>query len=166
MTAKAPTKADMELARQWRNVQPEICRNPGPLMVEQQERFYEEKLCGQPHRYRFWAFWEADELCAVGGVEKIEWENRKAEITLVMPSRAEEANMYKVLEMLCRLAFNWLGLEVLDMIVYQIFAVRWDAFAGFARDHGCFTCHLPNQKYWMGKYWPGLYIQVRREDVA
>ena len=85
MEMRAPTRADVERIRQWRNETLESFRTPYPLTEEMQGYFYDEIVCNRDHNSRWWSVYAGyGTLVGLAGLTDIEWENGLAQISLIV----------------------------------------------------------------------------------
>ena len=175
-----PTKEDVEKARQWRNEVLETLRTPFPLTKEMQEDFYHNVICNRQAPSRFWAVqrvWDEKHLAGkteakfqtVGlvGLVGIEWENRLAEISMMInPSEKGKGYGTKALGLLLAKGFRELNLENIygecytcnpAICFWKKMIARYSILS--------YSTTLPNRKFWDGKYWDGLYFNFERGKV-
>lgn len=97
------------------------------------------------------------------GIENISWENRLAEISIILDT---EYSMDKYGEEALKLLFNEgfmnMGLENIYTEVYgcsRHFNFWFDINTKYNKNR---LIELPNRKYWMGKYWSSYYININK----
>jgi len=163
MKLKALTLLDIEQVRQWRNLQIEMLRTPFPLTEEQQAKFYSEVISNRQANARYWGIKEKENLIGMAGLENIQFENRLAEISLLLTPGAMEEHGAKALNLLLHEGFMNMNLENIFTEVYECsphlqfwmnIVVKYDT---------CFA-RLPNRKYYNGEYWSSFYINFNKED--
>jgi len=157
MTVGPPTREDLEQVRQWRNLIPEALRTPFMLTEEQQEHYYLQ-LCDRSAPVRMWCFYEAHELLGFGGLQGIQWENGRAEISLVLnPALRRKGWGTKIVDEILRRAFQDLRLLTVVAEVYRCNpAIEfWERIAG---GWGAKKTSLPRTKYWQGRLFDSLIL--------
>lgn len=183
MKFKALSLPVVEQVRQWRNSQPDILRTPFPLTKEQQEQFYRDVVCNRQANARFWGIWiptqieaydvysekktvDIEVLIGMAGLENIQWENRLAEISLILsPEHADHtacACMAEALQMLLHEGFNNLNLENIYTEVYECSHIH-RFWVESANRYNAKLVILPNRKYYNGKYHDSYYINFSKE---
>lgn len=178
MKCKALSLSDIEKARQWRNEQPEILRTSFPLTAEMQEQFYRDVVCNRQANARFWGIWiptqievyelysekrmvDIEVLIGMAGLENIQWENRLAEISLILnPDHAD--CMGEALRQLLHEGFNNLNMENIYTEVYE-FSPYLDFWLSYNPDFTPCFIRLPNRKYYRGRYYDSFYINFNKE---
>ena len=118
------TLEDCELVRRWRNQCLETLRTPYRLTKEMQVGFY-QNLVHASHHNRYWAVREdikvvhpdviddlnGIELVGMGGLQNIEWENSRAEISLIIdPIYWGKGFGQKAVDLILDQGFNYMGL--------------------------------------------------------
>ena len=160
MKFKALSLLDVEQARQWRNEQPEILRTPFPLTEGQQKQFYYEVVCNRHANARYWGVYLED-LIGMAGLENIQWENRLAEISLILDPEYTDY-MDEALQLLLHEGFNNLNLENIYTEVYEC-SPYLDFWLSYNPDFTPCFIRLPNRKYYRGRYYDSFYINFNKE---
>jgi RimJ/RimL family protein N-acetyltransferase len=164
------TESDMETIRVWRHCFMETLRTPYMLTQEQQNDYYQTVICNRDSKTRYWAFYaeipEFDEedlygrkgtLIGYGGIEAIEWENRRGEISvLIGPEFHGKGFGRQAVEQILAEAFGGLNLETVHGECYYSGAV--DFWTKILEDKKAYFTRLPKTKYYRGKYWDSLYF--------
>jgi RimJ/RimL family protein N-acetyltransferase len=174
----ALTEEDVERVRVWRNASLEALRTPYMLTKAMQGEFY-RGLNDRASRMRFWAIREAwkikesyDEetgihtttsglplLIGMGGFTDIQWENRNAEISLIIdPELRGKGYGEEAVDMLLKMAFNYLNLHCVYAEVYKCNETGLNFWNKIAKS-GKWKAHntdLIHRKYWNGKYWDSV----------
>lgn len=185
MKLKALSLPDLEQVRLWRNEQVSCLRTPFLLTEEQQEQFYRDVVCNRQANARFWGIWaskkvtlpmqkpmgdiEAEEEIFIGmcGLENIRWENRLAEISLLLdPQYPMEKYSEEALRLLLEQGFLNMNLRNIFTEVYECnpnIDVWLAIFQGYLRAN-CIVPVLPNRKYWNGQYYNSVYLNFLKED--
>ena len=170
MNLCAPTVQDVEQVRLWRNNCLETLRTPYPLTKEMQEQFYREVICTRNSKHRYWSISETEDgieyMIGFGGLTNIEWENRLAEISLIInPEFRRQGKGEQAVELLLREGFNNMNLENIYGECYETNSMQgfWkkvcDKYSGKA-------VILPQRKYWNGKYYDSLYFSINRNKFV
>lgn len=173
------TKEQCELVRQWRNADLVGLRTPYMLTEHIQKDFYDNVICNRNSHHRYWAIikevdtkgiakiaeWSGagNTFVGMGGLTNIQWENRLAEISLIIdPTQQGKELGTKAVDLLLDQAFHYLNLTVLYGECYlcnEKALAFWKKIAGERR---AITVILPNRKYWCGKYWDSFYFSIRK----
>lgn len=177
LIVKPPTALSLEIVREWRNEDLSSLRTPFFLTEEMQEDYYKQ-LCDQKSNKRMWCFYEnydpaykckneMENLIAFGGLENIEWENRLAEISIIVDWQyrtqgyGKEA-VAKILEQ----GFDYFNLE---NIYGECYKTNPDALAFWEKImkiHSGYKTMLPQRKYWHGSYHDSLYFNINKAKWA
>ncbi|MDD5220903.1 MAG: GNAT family N-acetyltransferase, partial [Candidatus Bipolaricaulis sp.] len=142
MKLKELSLQDCEQARIWRNECLESLRTPFPLTKEMQEQFYKDVVCNRGSHARYWGIWETEKatlkipleggylgtpvdsstllpesydahiFIGMVGLENIEWENRRAEISIIInPEYKGKGYGTEAVGLLLEQGFMYLNLE-------------------------------------------------------
>lgn len=163
MKLKSLTLSDLEQVRQWRNKCPEALRTPFLLTQERQEQFYRDVICVRQKDSRYWGIVVDDVLVGMCGLENIQWENRLAEISIILnPDYQGKGYGEKAVGLLLDQGFNHLNLENIfgECYLCNPAVEFWNKVA---QKYNAVCCHLPNRKYWQGKYYDSLYFNIAKE---
>lgn len=167
------TLEDVELVRQWRNQDLKVLRTPYMLTKEMQREFYDMQVCNRNANSRWWAIKESHTgtsvedkdlisgyiLIGMGGLENIVWENRNAEISLIIdPDLRGKGYGEKALGMILKMGFNYLGLHTIDAEVYWCNPDGQMFWLKMAEKHPSRQVILADRKYWDGKYYDSDFI--------
>jgi RimJ/RimL family protein N-acetyltransferase len=179
MKLKALSLADLEQVRLWRNGCLESLRTPFLLTQEMQEAFYRDVVCNRQSNARYWGAWTEEPypktvltgnitmqrigvnsvLVGMCGLENIQWENRLAEISLILDP---EYPMYAdALRLLLSEAFMSLNLENVYTEVYDCSPYR-SFWREIIDKYKCDAAILPCRKYWNGRYFNSMYLNVSK----
>lgn len=155
------SKNDCEQVRIWRNHCLETLRTPYPLTKEQQEKFYEDVICNPKSNHRYWAIY-SDVLIGMGGLTYIEFENRQAEISLIInPALQKQGYGKEAVRLLLDQAFNYLNLDLVYGEVYMCnpAVAFWKKLLkpGQCRD-------LRKGKYWNGARRYTMYFDITKDE--
>lgn len=180
MKFKALSLPDLEQVRQWRNECLEALRTPFLLTKEMQEEFYKDIICNRHANARYWGVWvdekvtmsmvkpmpdvEVDGEIFIGmtGLENISWENRLAEISIMLnPGYHRKGYGKKAVELLLDQGFNYLNLE---NIYGECYACNPALIFWFKiiEKYNADIVLLPNRKYYNGQYFSGTYFNINK----
>jgi RimJ/RimL family protein N-acetyltransferase len=120
MTLRAIGPEDIEFIRQWRNSQLDVLRQIAQISSAEQERYFSEhiwpeKLILQPKQILL-AIEHKNELIGYGGLVKIAWQDRRAEVSFLLSPTIEDSPVNRAiifssfLRLVQELAFKDLGL--------------------------------------------------------
>lgn len=143
-------------ANKWRLEARETLRTPYMKTDEMQKRFFEDVVCDPRSNHRYFAVMEGKQFIGMGGLCNIEWENGRAEISLIVNPMLQKRGYGKgAVELLLYEAFS----------NYRLFIVHGE----------CYECNIdigfwkkiapqnnqiiiPKRKYWNGNFWRSLYF--------
>lgn len=189
MILKPLSPEDMETVRIWREQVGETLRTPYMLTKEMQEEYYYEVICNRESHTRYWGLWIEVSLkefqkyhpeihyspiidripakermfIGYGGIENIEWENRRGEISLLIgPDYRRKGYGKEAVWLFLDQAFNYLNLHTVYGEVYHCS----DAFEFWKRMIWDFkgsgqTMH--DRKYWNNAYWMSTYFTFYKD---
>jgi len=128
-----------------------------------QADFYRGLTRESPHRY--WSIHDAQcKLLAFGGLTNIQWENRIAEISLIIdPKKVREGIGTESVRLLRAEGFGRMNLKTIFGEVYKC-NPAWEFWAGLTTRFAGAVTTLWNRKFWEGKYWDSLYFSWDREE--
>ena len=185
MEFKVLTLEDCLKVKEWRNETMNALRTPYGLTDEQQEDFYNNVVCDGKANARYWGVWamievdfndtwdtnkpvmstrKAHRLIGMAGLENIEWENRRGEISLILnPSERSKGNGDDAFNILLEKGFYELNLENIWGVCYECnpALVFWERQINKYNGQ---TAVFPNMKYYQGKYWRGFYFSFNRGE--
>ncbi len=155
---------DAERIRQWRNADLSPLRTPFLLTETMQEEWYRSVVSNRDARARWWAIGEEypppDNLIGYCGMENIEWENRRAEVSLLVSKdhRGHKAGSIAVGLLLTK-AWNELNLDSVHGEVYECGPVGfWQKILPPAT----VWASVPMTKWWGGRYYGSQVFTVPR----
>lgn len=168
---------DMEPIRKWRNAGLQhTLRTPYLLTAEQQMEWYKNEICNRESHTRYWAIridmevkgYEAQPptipvLLGYGGIERIEWENSRGEISLLIrPDQQRQGHGSWAAGEFLRRAFEYLNLNSVYGECYTCSPAIpfWEKMVdGW---NGTKTVH-PDAKYHDGLYYPSMFFTFERD---
>ena len=165
---------DCEQVRLWRNQCLEALRTPYPLTKEQQEDFYRNTVCKpKTAMARFWGVTvpvsrdgdTIDMLIGMAGIENIENENRRGEISIIINPEWQHAGFGKEsVDMLLEKGFEELNLENIYGECYTCNKALkfWEKYTAQFSD--CNLIIMPNTKYMSGTYYHSVLFNISKED--
>jgi len=171
MKLKALSITDLEQVRQWRNSQIEMLRTPFFLTQEMQEKFYHDVICNRNSNARFWGIFAEvgniyPSLIGMCGLENISWENRNAEISLILnPEYIMDKYGKEAIRLLLHEGFMSMNLENIFTEVYDCNPNKHFWINEYMHHINTYVpiTTLPNRKYWNGKYYDSYYINFNKE---
>jgi RimJ/RimL family protein N-acetyltransferase len=156
--------SDMELIRQWRNGCLETLRTPYPLTREMQESFYKD-VCNRPDA-RYWALVENGKTIGMGGLTSIQWENRIAEISLILAPGERYKNIgSSAADLILNEGFRSMGLKTVYGECYYCNAAGINFWKKYIEADGrsrseIYSTKLPNRKFRNGLFYDSLYFSI------
>jgi len=184
MEFKVLTLDDCLEVAKWRNETLNALRTPYGLTDEQQEDFYNNVVCDRKANARYWGIsinakterWnerqgkfteiDFDKIIGMAGIENIEWENSRGEISLILdPNERGNGAGVDALEMLLNKGFNELNLNSIWGVCYECNPATsfWEREVN---RYNAFTAILPDMKFYQGKYWKGFYFSFNRGAIC
>jgi RimJ/RimL family protein N-acetyltransferase len=180
MKLQALSLSDLETIRQWRNDNLAMLRTPFLLTEEMQADFYRDVVCNRQANARYWAIVgdnnkvhnrdiygraapsENTGLIGMCGLENISWENRNAEISIIIdPKQQRKGYGAQAVALLLDQGFNYLNLENIYGETYFCNpAVEF--WYRICKEYDTERIHLPQRKYWQGKYYSSLYFNINK----
>lgn len=170
------------MVKEWRNETMNALRTPMMLTEEQQGKFYFDVVCDRDAKARYWGIWEEVDgvlktifgtpvekikengLIGMAGIENIEWENKRGEISLIIdPDRRGTGYGDDALAMLLDKGFNELNLENIWGVCYECNPATEFWMRQINKYNGKHVL-FPNMKFCDGKYWRGLYFNFERSN--
>jgi RimJ/RimL family protein N-acetyltransferase len=164
MKLAALTLEQCEQVRQWRNQDISMYRTPYLFTEDMQADFYRSVVCNRLSVHRYYAIMDGKTFIGMAGLVGISWENRSAEISLVLsPFSRGAGNGAKAVELILDEAFNNLNIEnVYGECYFSSPAMGFwkkivdKLFAEF--------CIMPKRKFHGGKYHDSLYFNINRGE--
>lgn len=160
-------KSDLRLIIEERNKVLETLRTPYMLNMEMQEDYFNKTICNRDSKTRYYIFENRGESLGYGGIENIEWENRRGEISLIIWERLRGKNWGIVCaNQILKIAFDFLNLESIYGECYYCGAVDfWKKFLSKI-DNMHVSFDLPFKKYFNGTYYDSFYFTIIRNGEA
>jgi RimJ/RimL family protein N-acetyltransferase len=176
--------SDCERVRLWRNKSLAMLRTPFLLTEEMQADFYKNVVCNRNANARYWGIWDKatvikpreawssfDDkkhttagvaLIGMCGLENISWENRNAEISIIIdPDQQRKGYGAQAVALLLDQGFNYLNLENIFGECYTCNpAVEF--WYRICKEYDVEKIYLPQRKYWQGKYYSSLYFNINK----
>jgi len=151
---------DAGLVSKWRNDARNTLRTTGYSTIDTQEDFV-KNIDSKTHRYL--SFYDGGQLVAFGGLTYIQWENRIAEISLVVDPDLRRSGLGSdCVDAILDEAFNKLNLKTVFGECYKSNDAV-DFWFRLCDKYEGYKTTLPNRKYWNGEYFDSLYISIDRE---
>jgi len=178
------TLEQCQLVRQWRNEDFETNRTPYLLTEEMQADFYKNVCCNRNSPHRYWAIIkEAEEIpplqsgdvlrgfpplnnfVGYAGLTYIQWENRIAEIAMLIdPTLRGNGYGEQAFDLLLDAGFNQLGLNCIFGECYTANADRTAFWKKVTEKYRGTMTMLRARKFWGGKFWDSLYFDILKEE--
>lgn len=170
------TKEQCEEVRLWRNASMETLRTPYPLTAESQEAFYCEIVCDRCSPHRYWGIFgthgDSDgnkNVCGMflgmGGLTNISWENRLAEISLILdPAVRGKGLGEQAVDLILAEGFHRMGLKTIIAECYESNQGGTSFWTTIGDKYGAYRTTLPNRKFWNGRFGNSLYISIDGDD--
>lgn len=135
--------------RAWRSHVPQAFRTPYVITDAQQRRWF-ESLPDRPDM-RFWEMHEGNQMLAVCGLTHIEWENGRAQISLVV-GHPRKGHGTACMDFLLDVAIERLRLRSVYAECYDCNPNKgfWDAMA---EKYKAKRADIPLTKYWNGVHY-------------
>ena len=151
---------DAGIVSSWRNDARDTLRTTGFCTIDIQEQFI-QNLDQKVHRY--FSFYDGGDLVAFGGLTHIQWENRIAEISLIVdPDQQKSGFGSDAADMLLDEAFNKLNLKTVFGECYKSNPAV-DFWFRLTEKYEGYKTILPNRKYWNGEYYDSLWFSIDAE---
>ena len=159
---EALTLEDVQQARIWRNQVREVLRTPFLLTEKMQEEFYHGLNRGSDKRY--WALKGKSRTVGMAGLVNIEWENRIAEISLIIDPECRGLGLGKqAVKLILHEGFNNMNLK---NIYGECYYCNNDI--GFWKNlidyYKASTTILKERKNWNGIHWDSLYFNFSQNQ--
>jgi len=157
MKMEYPCNGDAYETSFWRNEAREALRTPGFTCQQKQEEWI-ESLKDSPHRY--FSFRDKVNLMAFGGLTDIQWENRLAEISLIVnPDNRKDGIGSDCVDMLLDEAFNKMNLKTVTGECYKCNPAIEFWYRVIEKYNGYKTI-LKNRKFWDGEFHDSIYFSI------
>lgn len=182
MKLKPLSSTDMETVRIWREAVPETLRTPYDLTYEMQQDYYQKEICNRNSRTRYWGIWvlnqigvkndkeilgyidAGDNLIGYGGIENIEWENSRGEISLLIgPEYRKKGYGAQAVEEILFRAFHFLGLFNVHGECYKSSpaVAFWERLV---EKYGGYATEFPGTKFYNGTFHGSYLFNFNRKD--
>ena len=156
------TKQQAEQVRIWRNLDIDAYRTSFPLTQEMQEDFYYKVICNRDSKSRFWAVIVNDCFIGMVGLENIELENRRAEISIVIdPEVRGKGYGKKAIDLLLKEGFERMNLDNIWGESYTC-NPSLPFWVDICHDKGIPITELQRTKYVNGVYYNSIYFNFVR----
>lgn len=188
MILKPLSLDDMQQTRRWRNGCLETMRTPYMLTEQMQKDYYYDTICNRKSNTRYWGLWEdinkgeylekhpgihfsmdfmetkINDLVGYGGIENIEWENSRGEISLLIaPDYRKNGKGSEAVHLILDQAFNYLNLQRVygECYLSSTAVYFWKKIVA---KYKAYWTPLPDIKYYKGEYWDSYYFMFRKEQ--
>jgi RimJ/RimL family protein N-acetyltransferase len=178
MKLKELSRLDVEQVRRWRNECLETLRTPFLLTEDMQQRFYEDTISSRNARARYWGIFEHkheeypkndltcdyDILLGMIGLENIEWENRRAEISIILnPEYRGKGYGEQAVDLLLEQGFFFMNLEIIWGECYTCNPAL-QFWKKIAKKYMARCADVPFTKFWKSQYYDSFYFAFLKED--
>jgi RimJ/RimL family protein N-acetyltransferase len=155
-----PKLINANLIASWRNDARDTLRTALFTDVDSQEKFMANL---NPMINRYFCFYDGDTFVAFGGLTYIQWENRIAEISLIVdPDQRRDGIGSECVDMLLNEAFNRINLKTIFGECYKCNPNIKFWFRLTEKYEGK-SAILPNRKYLNGEYHDSFYFSIDSE---
>lgn len=163
-----------QIVRFWRNQARKTLRTPYPLTEEQQDAFYMDVVCNPHSPHRYWACIQdtldrehdiyPGTLLGMGGLTFIQWENRIAEISLILDPYFRGMGLGKeAVDLILAEGFDRMGLKTIFGECYCTHE-GVEFWKKITQQYKGYETVLPNRKFWSGRFWDSLYFSIDADD--
>lgn len=159
---------------EWRNECLYALRTPYMLTEEMQEEFYKNTVCNRSARARFWGIWEEPNkgkivnpprLIGMAGIENIEWENSRGEISLIIdPKYHKQGYGQEAVSRLLIKGFYELNLDNIWGVCYECNPAIYFWQKIIVKYNGT-AAYFPNMKYYQASYYSGYCFNIDRRNI-
>ena len=165
----APVEAWMQKQiAAWRVEARETLRTPGLWPLERQEAWFRNVVCNPESRHRYFALVaeeHGDSLVGVGGLVNIEWENRRAEISLLLdPQWRRQGLGWRGALLLYDEAFEMMGLNSVWGECYLSNEAGVKLWSGIVEQYGGQAVTMLNTQWRRGKWWGSMLFAVTQRE--
>ncbi len=165
ITLGALTERDAPAITKWREAARAILRTPFIRSVEEQKAFI-LSLPDHRYEYRYWAVKANGVTVGIAGLVPIEWENGRAEVSLVLnPAKIGQGIGSAALALVLEEAFARMRLVVVTAEVYA-HNPALTFWAAQAKKYGATATTLTHRKFWHGQFYESLYVTFTAEGWA
>jgi len=157
---------DCDQVRQWRNKSLFALRTQYMLTEQQQAEFYSSTVCNRNANARYWGIWADNRFIGMCGIENIEWENSRCEISIIIGQEYQKSGYgMQAVKMLLTQGFNYLGLNSIWGVCYMSNPAYqfWMQVTEKYKGH---EAKLTDMKYWDGVYWDGYHFTILKEGFS
>ena len=152
---------DAGLVSAWRNDARGTLRTTAFSTIDLQEKFV-ENINSDVHRY-FSFLDDHKTFVGFGGLTYIQWENRLAEISLIVdPDQRRSGVGSDCVDLILDEGFNRLNLKTIFGECYKSNPAH-EFWYRLTKKYEGSVAILPNRKYWNGEYYDSLYFSIDRE---
>ena len=170
MRLQVMSTPDADLLGAWRNIDISGLRTPHLLTSTQQLHWYTEGVCNPRSGMRYWKIIGADGdgldcIVGFGGLCGIQWENRIAEISLIIePQSRGLGKGGEAVKLILSAGFNQLNLKTIYGECYYNNDDAVEFWGKITMKYNGTVAELPNRKYWGGKYYNSLYFSIDADE--
>ena len=157
------SRENCQKVREWRNEGRESLRTPVMLTAEMQSTFFDEVAWDRQSANRYWEIlnsdWHEDgDLIGQCGLTDIQWENRLAEISLIIDPRLRGKGYGKeAVRLICEEGFRRMGLKTIFGEAYKCNSA-WKFWDNITTEFRGYATTLPDRKFWNEEWYDSLYF--------
>jgi hypothetical protein len=164
-------KYDMQEVLDERHKVPETLRTAKTLTIEEQMAWYDTQIANRESHTRYFGFYDGPIFIGYGGLENIQWENRSAEISVLIFERFRKKGYgEKAVWAILRTAFDTYNLDNVWGECYECGNVEfWEKVNHNIRGNNegwkniiIQETTLPRRKYFNGEYFNSYYWNYGR----
>lgn len=159
------TERDVQKVRIWRNIVLETLRTPYFLTQSMQENFYKNVVCNPSSNCRFFAVRGQYDVDLIGmiGLTNIQWENRNAEISIIIdPEKRKKGFGSIAIDLLFDVGFYNLNLHMIYGEAYKTNHHNISFWEGIIKKYDGYSTILPERKYYDGRYYNSIYFSITK----
>jgi RimJ/RimL family protein N-acetyltransferase len=127
-------------------------------------------VCNRQANARYWGIWlsnkntDTEDFIGMCGLENISWENRNAEISIILnPEYQSKGYGNEAVKLLLDQGFNYLNLENIWGECYFC-SPAIDFWKKICKEYNGTDAILPNRKYWNETYYNSMYFNINKSD--
>lgn len=159
------TERDVQKVRIWRNIVLETLRTPYFLTQSMQENFYKNVVCNPSSNCRFFAVKGQYDVELIGmiGLTNIQWENRNAEISIIIdPEKRKKGFGSIAIDLLLEVAIQNLNLFMIYGEIYKTNKYNIEFWEKIIKKYNGYRTILQDRKYYDGYYYESIYFSINR----
>jgi RimJ/RimL family protein N-acetyltransferase len=164
ITFDALTLLQAESIRQERNKNMQILRTSYLLTQQMQTDFYCNTICNRSSNSRYFAVKDSHRFIGMVGIENIEWENSRGEISIIIREKYQKKGYGgNVVKKIIEKAFEEMNLNQVwgECYFCNIKGIKfWENM--IRTIPGSFFTYIKNTKFYNNRYYDSLYFSFTR----